>query len=111
MVAFECLNELVWRSGLLLNGKRRISKLYVELINVSPETPYIEDGNYSTAVCGANTVNAPEDVPLGKDNTVTMLGREEVKILNLTDSTLKLHPYINEMTSAMMYAVEYQRIR
>jgi len=31
--------------------------------------------------------------------------------LYLTDSTLRLHPYINDMAIAMMYAVEYQRIR
>jgi len=50
---------------------------------------YVEDGNYSTAVCGANTVNALKDVLLGKDNTVTILGRVEVRVYNLTESTLK----------------------
>jgi len=46
-----------------------------------------------------------------KDSTLAIDGMEEMWILNLTDSTLKLHPYINDMASAMMYAVEYQRIR
>ena len=45
------------------------------------------------------------------DSTLTIEGREYMGFLYLTDSTLRLHPYINDMAIAMMYAVEYQRIR
>ncbi|HRK04451.1 MAG TPA: hypothetical protein PLW14_05065 [Chlorobiota bacterium] len=46
-----------------------------------------------------------------EDSTLLIEERDKMRIVHLTDSTLKLFPWGSSKSDAMIYAVEFKRIR